>query len=441
MGKDARLKLSFPLGLQGGEDIAENPIEEEIMHRRKEEDAPSLKKDKTVSRRDFLKRTGTGLMGLGFGSFAASCASTFSGNKQKLRGQAIPQARRGIRSSLSVPIIDIHRHCMPETSSMVGGLTRSITEMRMNLKETEGYSSATRKGITSIIYPEMRKINLQIQCQNEAGVTLSLLSFSMGLETLCQALFFAPDKVVTRQFNDAMAKMVAEYPDKLAFMVAVNPSEQSSIEECERCFKEHDAKGITIGTSWDGEFLNSQKIESFWQYAQDRDVAIFLHPPFVPIGYSKMNIYRLEEMIGRPFDTTMTVACMIYSGVFDRHPGLKIVLPHMGAALPNIVGRLDFGYRLGYRGLAEREAAVCRKKPSEYFRTNLYVDTMGFNPLGVKYAIETFGIDHVLFGTDYAAVPISPREHIDIVRNLGLSKTDEAKVLWENANRIFNLGL
>lgn len=324
---------------------------------------------------------------------------------------------------------------------MVGGLTRSITEMRMNLKETGDYSSATIKGITSIIYPEIRKIDLQIQCQDQAGVTLSLLSFSMGLETLCQALFFAPDRVVTRQFNDATARMVAAYPDKLAFMVAVNPLEKSSVEECERCFKGYDAKGITIGTSWGGEFLDSEKIEPFWKYAKDRDVAIFLHPPFVPIGYEKMNVYRLEEMVGRPFDTTMTVARMIYSGVFDRHPRLKIVLRHMGAALTNIVGRLDFGYRLGYEGLPKAEAAVCRKKPSEYFRTNLYVDTMGFNPLGVKYAIETFGIDHVLFGTDYAAVPITPREHIDIVRNLGLNKTDEAKVLWENANRIFNLGL
>ena len=87
-----------------------------------------------------------------------------------------------------------------------------------------------------------------------------------------------------------------------------------------------------------------------------------------------MNIYRLEEMIGRPFDTTMTVARMIYSGVFDRHPELKIVLPHMGAALPNIVGRLDFGYRLGYDGLPKEEAAACRKKPSEYFRTNQVQD-------------------------------------------------------------------
>ena len=401
---------------------------------------PSPHKNKTVSRRDFLKRTGAGLMGLGLGTLAASGAAASSGKKQERGGRPARKVRYATRSGSSC-VIDIHRHCMPETSSVGGGLTRSIAEMRMSLKETGRYSSATMKGITSIIYPEMRKIDLQIKGQDEAGVTLSLLSFSMGLETLCQALFFAPDKEVTRQFNDATAKMAAEYPGKLAFMVAVNPFDKSSIEECDRCFKEHDAKGIAIGTSWNGEFLDSRKMEPFWKYAQDRDIAIFLHPPLVPIGYAKMNIYRLEEMIGRPFDTTMTVARMIYSGVFDRHPELKIVVPHMGAALPNIVGRLDFGYRLGYDGLPKGEAAACRKKPSEYFRTNLYVDTMGFSALGVKYAIETFGIDHVLFGTDYAAVPISPREHVDIIKSLGLSKSDEAKVLGENANGVFGLRL
>ena len=214
-------------------------------------------------------------MGLGLGTLVASGAAASSGKKQEPGGQPARKVRDTTRSGSS-SIIDIHRHCMPETSSMGGGLTRSIAEMRMSLKETGRYSSATMKGITSIIYPEMRKIDSQIKAQDDAGVTLSLLSFSMGLETLCQALFFAPDKEVTRQFNDMTATMASEYPGKLAFMGAVNPFDKSSIEECERCFKEHDAKGIAIGTSWNGEFLDSPKVEPFWKYAQERDAAIFL---------------------------------------------------------------------------------------------------------------------------------------------------------------------
>lgn len=324
---------------------------------------------------------------------------------------------------------------------MAEGFTRFIGEMRMNLKETEQYSSASMDGITSIIYPEMKHMDLQMKEQTAAGVTLSIMSFSMGLESMCRALFFIPDAEITRRFNDATAKMIQPYPDKAVFMVSVNPFENSCIAECERCCKDYDAKGIAISTSWDGEFPDAEAAEPFWRYVQEKDIPVFIHPPFVPIGYEKMDIYRLEEMIGRPFDTTMAVARMIYSGLFDRHPGLKIIVPHMGAALPNIAGRLDFGYRLGYKGLPPEQAAVCRKKPSEYFRTNLYVDTMGFNPVGVRYAIETFGIEHVLFGTDYAAVPISPREHIDMVKSIGLGREDQNKIFWKNADKIFELRL
>jgi aminocarboxymuconate-semialdehyde decarboxylase len=168
---------------------------------------------------------------------------------------------------------------------------------------------------------------------------------------------------------------------------------------------------------------------------------IFIHPPLLPIGYQKMNLYKLEEVVGRPFDTTMNIARMIYSGVFDRYPRLKVGLAHMGGGLPSVLGRLDFGYRLGYAGMPEGEAAVCKYKPSEYLRTNLFVDTMGLSSTGVQQCIELFGVDRVLLGTDYPAVPISPKEHIDIVRGLGLSPVDQAKILWKNADDLFKLGL
>jgi len=145
-------------------------------------------------------------------------------------------------------------------------------------------------------------------------------------------------------------------------------------------------------------------------------------------------------MVGRPFDTTVSVVRMIYAGVFDRHPRLEVVLPHLGAFLPMIDGRLDFGYRLGYEGLPDGQAPACRKRPSAYLQTNLYVDTMGFSPKGAKHVLDLFGSDRVLFGSDYAAVPISPKEQVAMIRGLGLSREDEEKVLWKNAARLFGIG-
>ena len=342
-------------------------------------------------------------------------------------------------TNTDTPIIDVHRHCVASPfSTKMGRVARTVLRLRAGLHERGVCATVTVKGITSILYPELMDIDRQIQEQDQAGITISLLSFSMSLEMFSQ-VFLLPAQEIAKRLNDATAALVARYPTKLNFLLMVNPFRQSSIGECERCCKEYDAKGISIGSSWQGKFLDSPQLNAFWEYVEASGMAIFIHPPLVPIGYRQMDLYKLEEVVGRPFDTTMTVGRMIYAGVFDRYPGLKIVLPHMGGGLPNVIGRLDFAYRLGYEGLPAGQAAHCERKPSEYLKSNLYVDTMGFSPTGIKQCIELFGVERVLFGTDYAAVPISPREHIDIVKSLGLSREAEARIFWKNANDLFKL--
>lgn len=341
-------------------------------------------------------------------------------------------------NGIKMKIIDVHRHCLAKPSSATKGIKRMILNKRINWKETPHYAVTTFKGISSIAYTDLMDIEAQVRGQDEAGITKSILSFSMALETMVRALFVVPEDKLARILNDATAAMVNKHPDRLDFMAVVNPFAKNCIRECERCIDELGAKGINISTSWNGKYLDSSELDCFWEFVEKRDVTVFLHPPQVPIGYKYMDAYKLEEMVGRPFDTTMTVARMIYAGVFDRYPKLNIVLPHMGGCLPMIDGRLDFGYRLGYKGLPKEQVPLCMKKPSEYFRTNLYVDTMGFSPAGIKHVIDLFGIDRVLFGSDYAAVPIHPKEHVDIIKKLGLSHKDEEKILWKNADRLYH---
>jgi predicted TIM-barrel fold metal-dependent hydrolase len=394
------------------------------------------KENKKISRRDFMKNASTALIGVGISGVVTSCTDTYHPSTSK----AI-KTKQNLKNkpNTNIEVIDVHRHCLTEPSSALEGMMQSLFKYRIDWKDEKDYTTVTVDGITSIAYSDLMDIDAQVKGQSEAGVTKSLLSGSMFLETLCQKMLFVPDQELNKRLNDATAHLVAKYPGKLEFMVNINPFDTSSIKECERCFEDLGAKGISIGTSWNGEFLDSPQLDYFWEYVQDKDVALFLHPPLVPIGYHKMNTYKLEEMVGRPFDTTMTVSRMILSGVFDRYPGLKMVIPHMGGALPNVVGRLDFGYRLGYKGLPQGQAAVCERTPSEYLKMNLYVDTMGFSAAGIRHCIELFGADRVLFGSDYAAVPISPKEHIDIVNGLGLSQEDEEKILWKNASSLFRL--
>ena len=113
----------------------------------------------------------------------------------------------------------------------------------------------------------------------------------------------------------------------------------------------------------------------------------------------------------------------------------------MGAGLLPVIGRLESGHRLGYAGLPDGQAAACKLAPSACLRRNFYVDTMGSWPPHLREAVEVFGADRVLPGSDYPAVPISPREHIDIIRSLGLGAIAGQKILGRNAQELFQLDL
>ncbi len=392
---------------------------------------------KNLNRRDFITKVGSTAAGIGLASLGLACSDP-RGEKASMTNIK-EKNKRNTGKNAMMKIIDVHRHCIPGPSAMSNEIIRMMLEKRIQWKEDGKNAVTTINGISSIVYSELMDIDAQIKGQNEAGITKSILSNSMALESTAKALFLVPEDELTRQLNDSIAAMVDKYPDKLDFMATVNPFNKDCIKECERCIDTMGAKGINISTSWDGKYLDSPELNYFWKFVQQRNLAVFLHPPFVPIGHEYMAAYKLEEMIGRGFDTTMTVIRMIYSGVFDRYPKLNIVLPHMGGGLPMFAGRLDFGYRLGYKGLPQDQRPVCKRKPTDYFRTNLYVDTMGFNPLGIKHVIDLFGIDRILFGSDYAAVPINPGEQVDIVKSLGLSREDEEKILWKNADRLFQI--
>src|SRR4029077_21062607 len=215
--------------------------------------------------------------------------------------------------------------------------------------------------------------------------------------------------------------------------------DQAQIAEGERCLGPLGFKGLLINTSWHGRFIDGEDAYPFWEWAEHKQVPLFIHPVRVPIGADRqMDQYKLDEIVGRPFDTAMALARMILSGLFDRFPNLKICVAHMGGGLLPVMGRLDFGWRLGSEGMPERAQIRCKSRPSDYLAM-LYVDTMGFWPPHVREAVEVFGVDRVMFGTDYGPVPIDPKEHIDIVNGLAISAADKEKILWRNAGRFFDL--
>lgn len=332
-----------------------------------------------------------------------------------------------------MPIIDIHTHCSQRPRSDPFGVAEALRGVPVGKNAVTNY-----RGLPAVSYHEMFDFELQQDVCGKAGITGRIISTPFTAEVV-SAISTRPALDVVKYVNDQVAEVVGRAPNSNWGLGTLNPLDASHVAEGERCLGPLGFKGLLITSSWHGQFIDAESAAPFWEWAQARQVPIFIHPPRVPIGHDQqMDQYKLDELVGRPFDTAMALARMILSGLFDRYPRLKIVVAHMGGGLLPVMGRLDFGWRLGCEGMPERAIIRCQQQPSSYL-SRLWVDTMGFWAPHVQEAVAVFGADRVMFGTDYGPVPIDPAEHIDIVEGLAISAADKENILWRNAARFFNL--
>lgn len=331
-------------------------------------------------------------------------------------------------STVSSPIIDIHRHIAhPRLMTDLASIPREMFVEHLPVQKETAYTLPS----------ESTDIDVQVQEQDRAGITRGVLSNPFPLADLKPRVGSVAGNIA-RLVNDDLATVVSAHPDKLDFLATVHPFEPAFVEEIDRSLTLLGAKGLTLASSYAGRWLNDPTLNPFWEYVQTRDVAVFLHPPITPTWLPLNDIYPLQEMVYRPFDVMTTTTRMIFSGLFDRYPRLKIVLPFAGAGIMNLLGRLDYSYRSLSTSPATQEGTLCQHLPSSYMRTNMYVELgMVFSPTTVQQAIQIFGSNHVLFGTDYPVAPIA--EQLEIVKQLNLSPTEREQILWKNSHDLFHL--
>lgn len=284
--------------------------------------------------------------------------------------------------------------------------------------------------------------------QRDAGVSRAILSGGSQVETLSRNVFRTdPLDVIRITFEDRL-KLVDQHPEDFLTMIDANPHDARCLPIVEEAIEKQGAKAVSIASSYglgaERSFLDAPDCEWLWDYAASNGVLVHVHPPLIPFGSEYLDTFRLLEAVGRPFDTALSFARIIHSGVFDRHPDLQLVAVHMGGALPAVLGRLDFNWRLNYEGVPnppEHKVLKNERPPASYLRTNIYTDVMGFSPSGIRQSLELFGVDRIFFGTDYGPLPFPPKEHVDLVRSVIPEAEDQEKVFWKNANRMFRLEL
>ena len=195
-------------------------------------------------------------------------------------------------------------------------------------------------------------------------------------------------------------------------------------------------RGAAIGGSVEGQELSDRKFDPFWAKAEELGVLLFMHPQ--PATGTTQNP-RLQgkgglgNTIGNPLETTVFLSHLIFEGTLDRFPGLKICAAHAGGYLPSYSGRSD---ALCGRG-SGADCKALKKKPSEYFKRELLVDTMIFREEGLRHLVAEVGVSQMVYGTDY---PFDWPVGIDFILNAPfLSNADKEAILGGNAIKLLRI--
>ena len=236
-----------------------------------------------------------------------------------------------------------------------------------------------------------------------------------------------------RMVNDGIAEFVSRSPNRFAALGTVPmQSGVAAVEELERCVTKIGFKGVEILTNVAGTELSDPAYEIFWEKAEALGAVVMLHPN----GFTeakRLSRFYFNNVIGNPLDTTVALHYLIFDGVLERHPNLKLVAVHGGGYLAAYSGRIDhaWGARADSRGSLPQP-------PTSYLK-RVYFDSVVFSPHQLHALVSTFGAGHVLMGTDYPydMAESDPIGHLASLDTLGPSEL--AAIAGGNAAKLFSL--
>jgi aminocarboxymuconate-semialdehyde decarboxylase len=288
----------------------------------------------------------------------------------------------------------------------------------------------TEKGARLLtVAPRTLPTDQRIAEMDAAGIDAQILSLATP-----NVYFLAGQPAVdlAMRCNDYLAGIVREHPARFRALASVplTADVDSAIREYERCLDELGMTGVLIGANIDGTPIDDQRFDPFYEELNRRGTPLFIHP-MAPPGIEVMNQYALAPLVGFMFDTTLAVSRLIFSNFFGRFLGINVLVGDLGGAIPYLARRLDLGYR------TYPECQEINRPPSEVME-RLYLDTGSCYEPTLRYAIETVGEDHLVFGSDYPQVVSDVSNAITSVES-AVARRHRGKIMGENAARLFGL--
>jgi aminocarboxymuconate-semialdehyde decarboxylase len=226
--------------------------------------------------------------------------------------------------------------------------------------------------------------------------------------------------------NDALAAMVGE---RVAALGTVDLEQPEQLEELMRDGR---LAGVEVAASVGGDYLGHERFAEFWAAAEKTRALVFVHPTTRGFELPVFDDYYLWNSVANPLETTVTAAHMVFAGVLERHPHLRVLLAHGGGAVLALRGRLRHAH-----SFQAQARSVLREPPEESLR-RFYYDTVTHDATVLRQLVDEVGADRVLCGSDYP-FDMGVERPAEIVRALGLPAEQERAILSGNALRLLGL--
>lgn len=256
-----------------------------------------------------------------------------------------------------------------------------------------------------------------------------------------QVLDAATAVSVAASANDQLAEAVQRHPDRYSALAAMAPQDPpAAAKEIERGIDTLGFNGVILNSHTHGEYFDNQKFWEIFEAAEQLNAPIYLHPTTPSKGMIEPLLESgLDGAIyGFAVETGMHLLRIILSGAFDRFPKLRIVVGHLGEALPFWLFRLDFMHAAMVRAKRYESVKPLKKRVSDYLRQNVWITTSGmaWEP-AIMFVRSVIGADHVMYAMDYP-YQFVPAE-VEVTDNLPLSDAEKRAFYQTNAETVFSI--
>ena len=323
--------------------------------------------------------------------------------------------------------IDVHTHILPESlpdfRKVPGG------ERFVRIEHQTSGSGRARMMVNGSLFREIQSNSWNVERRlaecDAAGVDVQVLS----TVPVMFSYWAAPEPAVelARYLNEHVAAIVAAHPGRFVGLGTVPmQSPDLAIRELTRCVRDLGLAGIEIGSNVNGANLDSPELFPIFEAAASLGAAVFVHP-WEMAGRDRMTRYWLPWLVGMPAETSLAICSLIFGGVLERLPALRIAFAHGGGAFPATIGRIVHGFDVR----PDLCAVSNDVSPREYLQ-RIYFDSLVHDPLMLRYLVDLMGPERIALGTDYP-FPLGEARPGALIDSCGFPEETRARLLHGTA--------